>query len=473
MTNGVLPCHVSAYKSYMPLTFDGGASSLCKSLFTPGDFISRSWNGCILVQKTVATQSVDYSCLFRVMSGNARITLMVRTGGTVYLALRSSSGDVQRICQTTAVPTLGNVMHIGYSWDGSRLALSVYDTTANTLVQVVESSTNITSLPAWTEEDGIYVGNRADLSLPYKGNIYGGTFGYGVALSGASMAREAASGNMAFGTRFIIHPQVMGLRGTGIIREPNHNDITVLNPDKAAFWNSNAPSSVIQEWWRFIPTIADIPQGAVVLDTDGVVKQKRWVYYPVSESTSKVLVVPLIPDIASDWSLKISFLDLDPSAAGSQVFFWKRTATNIRLLQITRTSTDGFNVTVKKASDTLIGTSPTTVNTCVQGAWNTIELYRIGDLVYLRLNSGAAVSVTLNSQWVTDGYSESSFFAWSLAEKPAYLTEFKQCCAGIACDYIPLDESAGLVARNIVNPSRPASYGENSHVAALVPVSML
>lgn len=72
----------------------------------------------------------------RVMSGNARITLMVRTGGAVYLALRSSSGDVQRICQTTAVPTLGNVMHIGYSWDGSRLALSVYDTTAKTLVPV-------------------------------------------------------------------------------------------------------------------------------------------------------------------------------------------------------------------------------------------------------------------------------------------------------------------------------------------------
>lgn len=68
MSNGVYPCHVSAYKNFMPLTFDGGASSLCKSLFTPGDFISRPWNGCILVQKTQATQSVDHACLFRVMS---------------------------------------------------------------------------------------------------------------------------------------------------------------------------------------------------------------------------------------------------------------------------------------------------------------------------------------------------------------------------------------------------------------------
>ena len=221
------------------------------------------------------------------------------------------------------------------------------------------------------------------------------------------------------------------------------------------------------------PFVSDIPPGMLVLDADGVVKKKRWVYYPVSESTSTVLSLPLIPALANDWSINVYFLDLDASVGADQVFFWKRTLDYIRILQITRSGTDKFNFFVRTASNTLIGTSSVTPNACINKAWNVINLYRIGDTVYLSLNNGAAVSVALNNQWDTNGYSESAFFAWSPAEKPAYLAEFKQCCAGITCDHLPLDEPSGLVARNISAPSRPGVYGENSHTEALVPVSML
>ena len=51
------------------------------------------------------------------------------------------------------------------------------------------------------------------------------------------MAEEFSIGNTCLGRYFLMHPKVMGYKGTDIIREPNHLDLTIIAPDLDIFWN--------------------------------------------------------------------------------------------------------------------------------------------------------------------------------------------------------------------------------------------
>ena len=193
--------------------------------FEVPDIIGRKWAGCTIVQKTLATQSVDHACIFRVMQSNSRITLTVRTGGAVCLRIRSADGTVSKQVQTTAIPTIDHVFLIGYSWDLNTLSLTVWDWTAGALVESV-STTGTTAMSSWVETDGLYIGNREDRSIPYSGNIYGGCFGMDTSYNTQEMENELSTGNTCLGRDFLLHPQVMGLRNTDYLREPNHLNLT-------------------------------------------------------------------------------------------------------------------------------------------------------------------------------------------------------------------------------------------------------
>src|SRR5690606_28167950 len=142
-----------------------------------------------------------------------------------------------RDVHTTVVPALDHVFLIGYSWDKSSIHLTVYDWTSKSLVQSVSSSTNASYLSPWVESDGLYIANREDLSLPYRGRIYGGCFGMGISYNILEMGHEFKQGNPGLGKDFLMHPKVMGVKGTDTIREPHHLDMTVIAPDLDVFWN--------------------------------------------------------------------------------------------------------------------------------------------------------------------------------------------------------------------------------------------
>lgn len=231
----VISNHVATYLNFTPLR-TAGNSVMYRNFPTP-DIIGRKWSGCTIVQKTQEVQAVDHACIFRVMYNNSRVTLTVRTGGYVNLRVYKAGGSIQRDVQTTAIPTLNNVFLIGYSWDGTTAALTVYDWTNRTLVESKSQSTNASGLPSWTEDNGVYIGNRQDLSLPYRGRIYGGCFGMNKFYSTKEMENEFSTGNTCLGRDFLLHPKVMGYVGTDTIREPNHLDLSVITPDFDVFWN--------------------------------------------------------------------------------------------------------------------------------------------------------------------------------------------------------------------------------------------
>ena len=231
----VISNHIATYLNFTPVRTMGNA--VIKRNFTPPDIIGRKWAGCTIVQKTQTSQAQDHACIFRVMRNNSRITLTVRTDGYVNLRVYKAGGSIQRDVQTTAVPTLNHIFLIGYSWDGTTASLTVYDWTSRTLVESVSSATNASGLPSWTESDGLYIANREDLSLPYRGCIYGGCFGMDVAYSTKEMEAELSTGNTCLGRDFLMHPKVMGYKGTDTIREPNHLDLTIIAPDLDIFWN--------------------------------------------------------------------------------------------------------------------------------------------------------------------------------------------------------------------------------------------
>jgi len=227
--------NISTYLNDTPLRTTG-TSIMYRNFPTP-DIIGRKWSGCTIVQKTQAAQAVDHACIFRTMYNNSRITLTVRTGGYVNLRVYKAGGSIQRDVQTTAIPTLNNVFLIGYSWDGTTASLTVYDWTNRALVESKSQSTNASGLPSWVEDNGLYIANRQNQTLPYHGSIYGGCFGMDIGYSTKEMEAELSIGNVALGNSFILMPKIMGYKGTDTIREPHGLDLTIITSDFKEFWN--------------------------------------------------------------------------------------------------------------------------------------------------------------------------------------------------------------------------------------------
>ncbi|MFA6679497.1 MAG: hypothetical protein WCR96_03275 [Candidatus Methanomethylophilaceae archaeon] len=198
-----------------PTVLDG---NFIKSLFTGMDFVSNSWTESFLIRKTRATPAVDFACIMRQMRGNDRLTVTVRTSGRLNARLRNASGTVQREVEITNIPTLDHDIAIYSSWDKTTLSFLAWDVTSNTLVGSGSSSVTA-SLVAWTEADGLYIGNRLDGTLPWTGWMYGGTFMYGTAYNLTQLQSFASKRLLTPGTYFRMIPQFYGQFGTSVIRE--------------------------------------------------------------------------------------------------------------------------------------------------------------------------------------------------------------------------------------------------------------
>lgn len=200
---------------YGPTVFDG---NFIKSLFTGKDFVSNSWTESFLIRKTRSTPAVDFACIMRQMRGNDRLTVTVRTSGRHNARLRNASGTVQREVEITNIPTLDHDIAIYASWDKTTLSFLAWDVTSNTLVGSGSSSATA-SLAAWTEADGLYIGNRLDGTLPWTGWMYGGAFMVGTAYNLTQLQSFASKRLLTPGTHFRMLPQFYGQFGTTVIRD--------------------------------------------------------------------------------------------------------------------------------------------------------------------------------------------------------------------------------------------------------------
>jgi len=209
------PISIDSMLRIGPTVFDG---TFIKSLFTGKDFVSNSWTESFLIRKTRATPAVDFACIMRQMRGNDRLTITVRTSGRLNARLRNSSGTVQREVEITNIPTLDHDIAIYSSWDKTTLSFLAWDVTSNTLVGS-GSSSSTASLAAWTEADGLYIGNRLDGTLPWNGWMYGGTFMYGTSYNLTQLQSFASKRLLTPGTHFRLLPQFYGQFGTAVIRE--------------------------------------------------------------------------------------------------------------------------------------------------------------------------------------------------------------------------------------------------------------
>ena len=205
-------------------------------LFAPFNFVSTAWSGSVLINKNTASQSVDFACLFRLMLGNSRFTLTERLSGYIDLRIRSADGTVQKDAQSTVVPTLNHDIGFYYSWNLTNLTLVIWDFTSNTLVESIVVSAS-TSLVVWTEADGLYIGNRADGTLPYNGLVYGGTLKAGIGYTSAELQALAASGNLVPADNFYFDPQFFGRKGTVNIAEPHGLDLILTPTDPTNLTN--------------------------------------------------------------------------------------------------------------------------------------------------------------------------------------------------------------------------------------------
>ena len=209
------PISIDSMLRIGPTVLDG---NFIKSLFTGMDFVSNSWTESFLIRKTRVTPAVDFACIMRRMRGNDRLTVTVRTSGRLNARLRNASGTVQREVEITNIPTLDHDIAIYASWDKTTLSFLAWDVTSNTLVGSGSSSATA-SLAAWTEADGLYIGNRLDGTLPWTGWMYGGAFMYGTAYNLTQLQSFASKRLLTSGTHFRMIPQFYGQFGTSVIRE--------------------------------------------------------------------------------------------------------------------------------------------------------------------------------------------------------------------------------------------------------------
>ena len=209
------PISIDSMLRIGPTVLDG---NFIKSLFTGKDFASNSWTESFLIRKTRATPAVDFACIMRQMRGNDRLTVTVRTSGRLNARLRNSSGTVQREVEITNVPTLDHDIAVYSSWDKTTLSFLAWDVTSNTLVGSGSSSATA-SLVAWTEADGLYIGNRLDGTLPWTGWMYGGAFMVGTSYNLTQLQSFASKRLLTPGTHFRMIPQFYGQFGTTVIRE--------------------------------------------------------------------------------------------------------------------------------------------------------------------------------------------------------------------------------------------------------------
>ena len=217
------------------------------------------------------------------------------------------------------------------------------------------------------------------------------------------------------------------------------------------------------------PSIADIPQGALVLDSDGVVKQKRFVVELNGPDT--LTFQPPASDLKSiNWEFSICFRDVNSSQnTFSRIIQFM--ASSLANLIIVANITGGLEFYLRNDGS------------------NNAHLFRMdstyNDLEYHKLTFGVYAGVfyafsekepkkTITIQnWNGTGFTSVLISDTQISIRPLQVSTIKQATSEIV-DCFACDEQSGTVIANACMPSRPATLSDaDAHVGTLVPVSLL
>ena len=216
------------------------------------------------------------------------------------------------------------------------------------------------------------------------------------------------------------------------------------------------------------PSVSDIPPGMLVLDSDGVVKQKRFAV-ELNGPDSLRFSTSTISLSTTNWSLSWTQSDRAVSAIGNRLLgIYDGERSVVRINQITggyfrlTLSTDGSNA-VAYIDHT---------NAIVDTRFHSFRIEKIGDNIALIID-GVSVSTSIGT-WSATNASIVEFKDSGIDLRPLVLANIKQCDSVSCNDFFPCTEQAGTEIANINSPNRPATLSDaTAHTETLVPVSML
>ena len=217
------------------------------------------------------------------------------------------------------------------------------------------------------------------------------------------------------------------------------------------------------------PSVSDIPPGALVLDSDGEVKEKRFVVELNGPDT--LTFAPISADLkAIDWEFSMLFCDVNPSQSTYSriVQFLAGSLANIILVAST---TGGLEIYLRNDG-------ATTVHSVTMGAsYNNSKYHKItfgmaGGLFYAMSENEQKQTIAVPN-WTGTGFSSVLISDTQISIRPIQISKIKQV-SGSSVDCFQCNEQTGTAIANQCTPSRPATLSDAAaHVGALVPVSLL
>ena len=217
------------------------------------------------------------------------------------------------------------------------------------------------------------------------------------------------------------------------------------------------------------PTIAAIPPGALVLDSDGVVKEKRFVVELNGPDTLTVL--PLSTDLKNtNWEIQLCFMDANKSQTGPSQILRILDSTNALKLSLAITTDKKLTMELWNGTSWVYGVTTSTV---YNSSYNSIVIKKNGSAVSLTA-LGETKNISSTTSWAYAQIGSVKLSDVNTDVRPLRVCGITQSLNGVVVDKFACKEEYGASLENAINPERPATLSDaTAHVGDLVPVSLL
>lgn len=221
------------------------------------------------------------------------------------------------------------------------------------------------------------------------------------------------------------------------------------------------------------PTVADIPPGALVLDSDGVVKEYSWVVELNGPDFLFVQTSYTTINVANQ-KIQVALRDVFAGVSSLSQFVYMRNADRTAFITMYQTALAGVvRAQILNANGTTFGTVVGPSINTADGDYHEVALLFINSVAYIEVDNVRGVGLSVAS-WVQPVFSRIDFSDTSAENRPLQVCCIKQEISGSLVDWYKCDESSGAVLANQCDPTRPATLSDSTaHAEALVPVSLM
>ena len=218
------------------------------------------------------------------------------------------------------------------------------------------------------------------------------------------------------------------------------------------------------------PTIADIPPGALVLDSDGVVKKKRFVVELNGPDT--ITFPPVSTDMKNnDWEISLVFNDINPAQSRYSDILRVRKTSEFGAIIFLIYINPSKKLACELRNDGVAYQSVVTTGILGQN-FEKVRVTKVGTAI--TLYALGEVKTIDSGGWNAENAFISIVSDYEGQARPLQVSGIQQVLNGVPLDCFPCDSETGTVIANQCRPSRPATLSDaTAHVRALVPVSLL